>query len=718
MNSLKIYIKDRILEIPDEFLEPSGDIVLDMSPDAEFGLDKEFDKLTRFNEITGDALLPTVLPSTPKNDFILKAYGYDYLTVFENVTPIAITCMLEGWHVTRQDSLFVRSLNSNSKNAFWEIEILNGEDYWKRSMSGLKLRDIDLGTFTFTKVNTQLTWFGYYGGGAGYMTMAPVHYGNWLASYTAGWAGNVVPEDIRPLFFITGVIEKAFSMFGWTFQSPLLYTTEWLGKVCYILAEEISYDGQAEYFRVNAPKSIGVHISFDPMVGTQFDAVAPPGGSPHDPSGSWTYVPGSPGDSYWSNVHYFNQELKIELDVTISSLEAYPMTLKVHIWDRINAVTYKTFTFTVPAVGNFRVITETDYFIPVAGAEIIVYFEYVTLPSFFTPSCANGEVMVIMKKDRMYLNDVIQLNHLIHPDYTFFDFLKGILHCIGGGRIVTDWDNGTVTLYQADSTELCDGSVPEPFYIERQTELEAACNSMVSNIGTLEQSRFLQLCFQEPDEYLQSLGFSDTNKPYSKTVDLGELLRNNDTQVSENPFFYPTGQIIAAEIDSGDGQPVQMPAMWDNTDNEISYDIAPRILQSIGIASQLYSLPSFYMFWSWGDFGIVTQTLIPMVFQTTGLTVSSIITGLTGPICENTVYGDQPNDFYSNYWVKEVKRLLILTDIELLVFVSLLELLEIDGRDVYEIIYKGNVYFLRLVAINNKAPGTRISTPMTLSKTV
>ena len=228
-------------------------------------------------------------------------------------------------------------------------------------------------------------------------------------------------------------------------------------------------------------------------------------------------------------------------------------------------------------------------------------------------------------------------------------------------------------------------------------------------------TRYTRLQFAaSTDAYIDSLDLPEP--PFSRKVLNSLELKDQVTEIA-NPFFEPTveGQSDVLRVFVTASGQVQnptpfLPRLWDNTDGNMSFAIAPRIFFHYGDVAQVPPAPNdtlaAWIYWEGvvgGQFGYASQ-------QRTWDIAPATPAHLDG----NVVFGSLPFDLYVQYWLGYLlaQRRGVLMD--LLVWMDMNDWQDWNFRQPMSFDYEGVPVKVNLQSVRDFAPATDLPTPLTL----
>lgn len=601
MNGHKLVMYDR--GHPNTRIRPSE---FDLQEGFEFTFKEALEQLTDTNDLKKAGVLPFLLPDTDHNRILIE-YFWPHNQFDPDLAATGIEIGAFVWGVKLiQDRMFLISRDPKG----WKVEIAEAGQHWSERAKAKYLNTIDLGTFTFTKVNIENNQSGnveYNEDGD-----LPVHFpfvDHGRFDYEEGL--GVTPEYFRPLHSPLGLLRQGFCEIGVAFECPFLETVVGRRYWAYLLAADF-YDRIPD----NGKTYYGLKVEFDPVssdwstlvFGSElsvFTNTITPTWSFHTPidrdltvrfhfQGAVQNVSAPGGGTYQWIIHYVEGGSSF-----------------VEFWRSPEV----TLTGTTPNSEDFFT---TSFEIP-ADKQILITFvrsDTTIIPTFSSAGPPPvGYLIEIDFEDRLiYLGTTFEITAPIHPDYTLWDLFSGIAHAIRG-KVKPPGIDGKVVLYTPE-TAVVDGETIPGFLRRtkgpRDISMNVEPDSVRVSYPQLRANRFLYLKWKDSsDNYIGLQGLPDLEAPHSQVIDLGEAVNPNGIESNENPFFEPTIDREVYEFNSITEGPL-LPIMWDNDEGQDSFKIGPRLLFAMGYHKQWNPLGETYATWNYlgadeQEFAIVSQ---------------------------------------------------------------------------------------------------------------
>jgi len=639
----RIELAESTFGFPAQYLEADGRIIFDTWDGFTFELTERLSELTEATQITKSAVLGFDLPSTPKNDYLFRAFRTANL-MYNQFSALKVTCITASGRILQQDQMWLFSFNDAEKS--YQVEIYDTDDFWPIQAEELTFDQLDLGTFTVSELNMIDNWqTPEYADGQDPFYFGLVHYG--------GFWGNMnefFMDDLRPLLSVPALLTKAFQEIGWTFDSPLL-SSPWFNRLwVYILKEELSYSTMGDgLYNAEASTLSTFTVSRDtgvPNVARKyflFDTVI------SDPGGNLlTNTHATINDhTVYSLTEGVPAVMGVSIAVTLlgDALGGSARIGVADVDDLDNPIVLTSQSFSVGASESKSIVFEEEFYATtIRNIAFFVEFEssngvdptpliYAIAPTITLRSVSN----------RVHRGDTVTISELVSSDYTLIDFLRGLAH-LGNFRFNTDWGTRTVSMYPEMTADVY-GQDVEGFIFPYDSNVDVSDSvipeSLFASFPKSRPNRYVSLRWKESkDSFIEELKLPEEGPLHSRKIDLGEALKK-ETTINENPFFEPTGNITINEV--------SMPAMWDNTNDEISYKIGPRILYAVGFTRQYDPVTGDGFAW---NFEFQVRPNLPYVAQ---LPEGYIDTG-AGPELPtgNVVFGDKDPDLFTTFYASAV----------------------------------------------------------------
>jgi hypothetical protein len=259
------------------------------------------------------------------------------------------------------------------------------------------------------------------------------------------------------------------------------------------------------------------------------------------------------------------------------------------------------------------------------------------------------------------------------------------------GMPVTDYINRVVILYPPFETE-SNGEQVEGFFmraglVPNWTD-KIQPKSRIAADNEEEQDRFIELKFADTkDEFIKVT--TPNSEPFSRKIDLGA--GKADTTTIENPLFEPTKELLTEPPEIGGLNGLTLPAMWDNTDGNVSHSIGPRIFYHYGLQEQITETGAAKT-WS---FESVIRNDMPYLAQVA--TASTVSGDPKVPIA----FSDYREDGYRLFYQRWIMQRYHPMDLEFLVFLTYSEFLDFQFRDRVGFFYRDAYLLYQITSIRD-----------------
>lgn len=596
-------------------------VYLDTPADFSIRLTKDVEKLSELNKIKVEGALRTSIDFTDTNNAVLVEY-LTPLTTDRRSKWIDVTIFVDGIP-TSFTRLYVVAKNADTQT--WEIEAALPEDHWIELASNKFINTIDYGGYTFTKANVLTSWdYPTYDGdftptqdGSGWngaYGMWPVDYGDWVDrkipdQNTIKPVKMMAVEDLRPHVNLIYLLKRGFCEIGWTLGG-LLLETDWARSLWAYLLRARYYDGKGydgvqygKYCRIigrtiTTPIGISFVSGQEYIYFTVLDYVGA--------SGFELPFQGNPNK--WAcgikNPLPFKAKFKFTFQFTIEAagIIVVPQTFLFNMQE-LDADNDDNDEFTG------EILSDDAQFVLGIGETKFISFDFdvelnpgqkcalhwAALQGSFAAIIHSGMWFRCEAANKaLTRNDEIDLRTCMSDEWTLLDALKAFVH-FTNGRIETDYGSMVINVHPERTADVYADRVPGFIREDLPAEDITAFvlpNSVKMRFIRPDIKRYTVLKFADGnDEYVDSLVL--TEPLHSRKILNGEDLVN-ETEEIENPMFEPTAEGQSHllkqnefEIVNRPNAPVpHLPRYWDNTDNERSFEIGPRILFAFGMVRQ------------------------------------------------------------------------------------------------------------------------------------
>ncbi|MCB0542103.1 MAG: hypothetical protein KDC70_01210 [Saprospiraceae bacterium] len=693
-------------------------VTLDLSPGFSLREYKSVEGLSDINTIELEAILGFSVPFSTIND--LAFLPFQPSAVDNRVTYVETRVQING-DPRPYDRIYYK--NRSHKSRTWELEFQRASNHWAELAGKTRLCDLDLGTISFTESIVLNSW-GLNGGewdpddhtGIVYPW---VDYGGFVdqaepIQLTDDPVKHLRVEDFRPWFSIPWLLQVGFCYIGWTLDGLILDSEFCRRMWAYLLSPTFySSSNGGDFKLVGRYLADDVDLNADTAFIDTIDS---------DPGGNAIIVAGSTAYPGIINNTGYTMCFRFRFQGTITNSGS---TQKMHstlvpmlpssgpspwlVSGEIIAESYTEITAgqTLPVDIQLEVeIKPGDavaFFVAWADDGINSNVGLTALKGFY--------IIVEPCQNTLIRGDVVSAASLIYCDYTLLDLFKGFLH-IANGRLTTDWDVRTVTVYPENATEV-GGHYLEGFNLQNEEPIDISekvvCGSIIEKPIRNTTARYFRLAFKEStDAYIEDQDFSEP--PYSRLI-LNDITLPDKTTDLENPFFEPTLEGQPEGLRKVDANPYPyLPRLWDNIDGNISYNIGPRIgFTFAGNIKQVDPVSgkdagAYFETGPLSYFGYVSQkptfTLVPQT--------GSLYSG--GPL----IFGNDPSDLFVTFYLAASLLRKRGTDIDLLVFMGQREYSNWNFRRDFYFPIEGFPTRAKAISIRDFASALEIPTPMTL----
>lgn len=717
--------------------------VLDLPPGFSHRFSKDVEKLSVVNKISAEGVLSFNLPFSAVNDAVFIDYESP-LVLDQTRGFISVSVRIDG-HEIPFDRLAV--IGRVERDRQWECQLFRRADHWIELIQEKALNTIDFGQyFYFTKDNIISTWDApeYQGDftptvepGTGLNLVAHfplLDFGNWVDQSeqpqltNAGWK-PVCVEDFRPLLSLAYILKRGFCEIGWSLEG-IIFDTAWFRRLWVYLLKPDFYDGENIGFKYGRAGRITGRIfdaryEIEPgsptLVFTDLEFAL--GGSSALPyisslSGKWrmgirSQLPFLSKYKFRAKFNITNENIA-PVSVVIAVGELSP-TNTANIFET-GEILSDDFQIDLEAGETKEVLLELDALVGYNQKAALIW----TNPGFSNIFIESGLWFQCDPDNQSFTRfDYIDLAAMIDPKLRLIDIFKSALH-LCRGLLETDFETRTVYVHTSRTADVHGENVPPFLKIESPAidiDGQILCDSIRQVPQKINLKRYTRLEFADStDAFVESLKLPD--KLYSRTILNGLELPDETTRMT-NPMFEPTadGQTNFTKIYGRDHTP-RVPRLWDNTDNQRSFNIAPRIFFAFGKVKQKFPTPiapadrycGFYFDGlekpdglSAGDyineFGFASQ------FRQWEIEPAPTIDG-------SVVFGQRELDLYVMFYLgmtAENRRGVIL---DALMMLTADQYNQINFRDIYKFTYLGRQFNVPMISIRDAAPCSNAPSPV------
>lgn len=704
-------------------------VALDLPADFSFRLSKNVEELSDVNEINTEAVLPFSVPFSRNNDLALLPFTSPVI-VDNPLDGIEARAETDSYQLNYDRVYFIRKDDSTRQ---WDLEFRRSPDHWLELASNKQLCTIDCGTATLNATTVANSWNNpTWEAGEPVVTWCPQDYGGWVdlsepIQFTDPPTKQVWLEDMRPNYSLLYLLVQGFCEIGWTLKG-LVLETEWFRSLwIYILSREYFTQSKGgDFIIVGRDYSADVDMNTDPLLITSIDT-DPGGNAIETNAGSGFYYPGISNNLPYKTCYRFIFQGIIEnTSGTNWPLKTLLMEFDSDVPPNLTGVVLGEDLRTLNAGETAVVRIEMEASVePGQRVYMNVGFQDNGILDLVGVTCKKGYYFQFEPCSKSLIRgDTVDLKRLIscEENYTLLNLFKGVCHLLNA-RLETDFDTRTLTIHPYRATDVYDN--PTPGFIDDGTLIDVngkiICDSakIVPVKNTL--TRFTRLQFSEStDAYITEV--DPLEPPHSRKVLNGIDLVDKITEL-ENPFFEPTleGQsdvlrkaVVGTDI-GGNPSTITLdtpflPRLWDNTDGNRSFNIAPRIFFHYGLVSQVSppqptTLPAYFYFE--GDpiteFGYLTQV------RTWELAPTPAV-HLDGSVVFGTLAKDLYVTFYLGYLLARRRGSLI----DVLIWMDSTDYRNWNFRNPFIFDYGGLPVRGLVQSIRDFAPTTDLPTPVTM----
>lgn len=707
--------------------------VLDVPPGFSLRLSKDVERLSIVNKITTEGALGFSLPFSPTNDAVFIEYQTPR-TVDNRVRYYRVSVRV-GNHAVRLNRLVVKGRNSKTRT--WDLELQRSPDHWVELASQLKVNQIDFGQLEMTEALVEDSWDApvYEGDYSVPDPMVPqnpavhmpvIDFGNWVdqsvqPQQSTGPYKRVMPEDMRPLVSLPYLLKRGGCQIGWTVEG-IIFETDWFRRLWvynlrpdYYALGKIVEGGKVigrRFTRMEVKNTISTILRFTELVYGQTPNL----------------VPAFPADYLCGITNYQTAALKYKITLKGDFTNEQPddLTVEFAVWEVADNGTGifltgevlsdpQAFTF---GAGQTKTVNYEQEVILKGGQMGVVYGYVYPFDGFFVEP--GMYFMVEPANQSLMTGDVVRVADLMSDQTTYLDWLKASVH-LCNGRLDTDWETKTLTIYPNRTSDVFGETVPG-FLLTEQASVEIGekmvVNSIVAKPIRPDLKRYYRLEFaRSTDAYIDSLNL--TEPAHSRTL-INGLDFPNEIESDENPLIEPTmegrpvgpdGRGILKTAAGNRASEPMLPKMFDNTDAQRSFNIGPRVLYSFGLVRQIYPTPinpaiDGYASFAWGSggyasfFGYATQK------RTWELDPTPATDG-------NLIFGKAVFDLFVMFYLGLTQDARGGTTLDTLIKFAMRDYVGFNFRSLYAFKYNGIPLRVEMTGIRDFAPCQEISTPVT-----
>ena len=723
----------RVLGLPPEALNALGgaEPILNLPEGFALRYSKSREQLSTVNQIETEGVLGFTAPSTPVNDAVFCEYGtpatldnsrrfYDVQVVSAGIPAPFTRLVCKG----------------KDGEGNWDLELRRAPGHWVELSSNLALNQIDFGIASTNYLSIESNWeapeyAGTFDPDENNCTYwPPMDYGGWV-DLNEPLQGSTVPvkfispSDIRPLLSLPYILKRGFCQIGWTIDG-VIFDNPWFRRLWVYALSETYYDADTKGGRIKGRMFERREITdrrfrFTELVKGVTSQVIP---NPIDLSTpAWHLgIKNTGGISLKYRFILkgsFHNDRALPFECTFQVMEIDPTDNDTYTGETISApeneitVSFapnekKDVSFEIECILkpnqkgaiSFPALPPNGFFV-----EKGLYFEVQPLNNCIMPGAGSIEVAKCVSRETNLL-----------------DWLKATMHLIRG-RLKTDFKTKTLTIYPSKEANLYGDIVPG-YLLEESPDVDYSEKVIEGSVKiapinpTLK--RFTRIEFADStDAYISSLELLDP--AHSKKINNGDELPNEIESI-QNPFLQPTleGQIEGIGSDGGGRAPTPfLPRMWDNTNGERSFAIAPRIFFAFGKVRQKNpsnKLAEFFPFCSFfwdnpvniGDgpaFYPITEFGYATQLRTLDLDPTPTIDG-------NVVFSNQPANLFTQFYLGLTNENKGAFNLDFLAYLEPQDYANFDFRNLLRINYEGRPLRVEALEVSDHEMCGEIPTPI------
>jgi hypothetical protein len=709
--SLRTQIKVRLSPEGSAILGGIEWAILDLEPGFSPRLSKDINVLSDVNKLVTDGVLPFSLPFSTVNDAAFLSLSSPIIT--DNYdTGIEARIVVDSREMPF-DRIWVKGKVDGSKR--WEVEFRRSPNHWLELASKKMLCTVDMGSCTLTQADIDAGWADqlFVDGEAPYRWL-PADYGGWVdlaekQNFTDPNIKQMWIEDLRPFISLPAILKQAFCEIGWSLEGQLLESDYFRAMYLYLLDRE--YYTQS---RGGLHKLIGASLNFDFTPGSSvgspipYETVQYDPGSNALPAGALYYggiTNNLPFRGRWRFCFTgILENTGSSGNVLGFSLYGFDLTSGFP-----NGEVYfeEPFAFELSAgqSKSAKFCAEIDLNPGQTAVFWIGYSESIIVKKGY-------RITIEPANKSLVRGDVVEYSKMVDCQYTLLDLFKGLTH-LSNGALETDWVNRVLTIHPYRTTVVAGDSIPgfinegdTPIDISNKIVCDSVQTTRVKNVLT----RYTRVQFADStDAYISSLELPEP--AHSRKVLNGVDLEDRVLEL-KNPFFEPTmeGQPstlrLAKNIGDSKTKPmVYMPRLWDNTDGQRSFVIAPRILFFYGFIEQLDPETGLEPAYFFEGGAARTQLAYASQLPTLPFSTAPAVNG-------NLVYGVAERDLYVLFYLAYLQRQKRGVYLDALVLLNATDYADWDFRTPFFFTYNGRPVLALGQSIRDFAPALDVPTPV------
>lgn len=597
-----------------------GGLFLDISGTVS-ATEQVFDLNSATGGLRRSGVQNITLEDTPRNRYII-----DNLLIENQIKVIVLARGIP----MQEDILTLKSY----QDCKYTVQLEKGSD-WIEAASKVKLSEVEgYDNYAVTRPTMVASWINEYAypsdpaayvGIAGYSQKGfwfPVCYYGGLSHYNTGQGCyNLKAEDLRPWFHPYKLLKNALCAAGINFNSRVLQTFRYGREACLLMGDgymryqdrpdalfkthdsnlpngnKLTVNGGKNY-RVKSvmttakaiPQWNGTLAGLYTILDFSDDSVNGYDTGQALNGGFWHSYFASPLKSFvrgrgkWKVKYHFiitgNASLVAfnfeDLDTAFNPTGSSPVGIPMQ--NGYNAI------FHTGGVKSYTIETTWEYYES-------TYFEQIQVTAFSQNSAVTIGIGSYIEMEAEWLQvygkvtdplytAILNPTSYINPDMTALDLLQGMMHLVNGKASFASGTNSLNILptksgfWITEDEESYEGFSKSGNDIDLRP-LQICCGDSFGIDVTKANANYL-LAFQpENDEWSKTQG----KNIYSKTYDTGKASgKKTGTTENRNPLFEPMVERDFVElVGVNDGTPISVPAIWDNSDHEMTVNTGYRI---------------------------------------------------------------------------------------------------------------------------------------------
>jgi hypothetical protein len=709
--------------------------VLDLPSDFSVRLSKDVERLTVLGKIETEGALGFSAPFTDVNDALFIDYASPN-TLDNRVSSYNVTAFVSGPAIN-----FTRLIvkGRNYQNSTWELELRRPSDHWVELAGQKKINELDYGINILDYTNIEAIWdipayAGAYDPTENNCVYWPVvDYGGWVDQTEKAQGSEtrvkyIGPEDLRPHISLPYILKVGFCAIGWTIDG-VIFDSEWLRRLWVYALKPTYYDADSRGGRIRGRSFTEREFSnqsqfrvlrfFETIKGTMTELLynnyglvtARTCGIQNQSILSLKY-------KFILKAEFFNDRL-LPFTAIFEILEIDESDNNVYTGEIISTPDQSvTVEFAAGETKSVSIEIETVLkggqkgaiginVLPSSGFKVLsgLYFEVVP-----TNNCM------------MTTGGFFNVVDCVSDETSVLDWAKAVVH-LCNGRIETDNDTKTVTIHPEKRADVF-GDVVPGFLLEEEAPVDISDKIIVNSIQVKpirpDLKRYTRLQFaNSTDAYIDSLNL--TEPAHSRKLANGDDLPNEVSEVP-NPIIEPTYEAVIDGLiasDAGGREPLPyLPRMWDNTNGERSFNIAPRILFAFGLVRQLNpdpktntNFPYTGFYWANPDNILLDAPSINYFGYATQLRTLEL--DPTPTVDGNIVFSGASSDLFTTFYLGITQQGKYGSTVDLLMMMRMADYSAYDFRNLFKFDINGRSIRAKMSGIRDFAPCLEIPTPAT-----